>query len=415
MTLRLRFAVLLLSTALALPAASAQPAPTQADRPLATLSPDELEVLGPLLRTGTVSLVEFAMDGELPAVVIATEVDASPATLAAVVGDPRHYPDFMPALDAVNVHAEDAAQLSYSWAWETSLFTLRGDHAMQRFAPPEGHPEQGYRFVIRSTGGDLGVGRTVWRILPRGQGRSLLMSSCRMDFQDANYIARQLASTGPSLSRTVNIALGFATVLRARMEAERREGRVRTAVPRPGSEPARPAMDPLALERLVGRGDVMWVETTGTDLGRVMVLGAMHTPEGVTRTAMLDPAGFTQGFLQGARATVLERSPTETRFDWGIDLPLVGTSGQMLLRDTPGGRIQLDGVHGSLADARFRFETIARPYGTLVVTWGRFDPSEGFWLLRVVTNADAAFRPGLAGAAQLMLIRGLRTRLIRGV
>lgn len=394
--------------------AGAQRGPETADRALATFSPPELEAIEPLLRTGTVSLVEFAWGEDIPAVVVATEVDAPAAIVAQVVADPRRYPDFMPALDAVTVTAEEGSQISYAWRWQAAIFALRGNQVMQILAPPDDQPERGWRFVVRSTGGDLGEGRTVWRILPRGD-RALLITSSRMDFRDANYVARQLAAASQSMNRTVNIAMHFAMVLRTRIEAERRAGRPRAPLPAAEGEPERPPIDPLAVEALLDRGDLMWVETSGVDLGRIAVLGKMHTPEAVTRRAMLDPAGFTQGLVVGAHATVLEQRADETRFEWGIDLPFVGSSGQMLLAVRPDGRVHLDGVQGALARARWRFETVARPYGTLVVTWGRFDPADGVWLMRVVTDADGAFRPGLASATQLMMMRGLRTRLLRGI
>jgi hypothetical protein len=388
-------------------------APT--DQPLATFSPSEIDALAPLLRTGTVSLVGFAHEGEIPAVAIATVVDAPIDVVARVIGDPRHYPAFMPALDEVTVESETENQLAYRWAWRTSIFTLRGSNTMQHFAPPPEHPEMGHRFVVRSIGGDLGAGRTVWRVLPRGERQSLVMTSSRMDLRDANYIARQLAAAGTSMNRTVTIAINFAMLLRTRMEAERLAGHRRVLVTPPSGEPARPDVNAMTLESLLTRGDVMWVETSGDDLGAIAIFGAMHTPEATTRAAMLDPQGFTQGLVAGSHATVLERGPNGTRFEWGIDLPLVGTSGQMLLGETNGGRVHLDGIEGALASARWRFETIARPYGTLVVTWGRFDPGEGIWLLRVVAEADGAFKPGLGSATQLMMMRGLRTRLIRGI
>lgn len=399
-------------------AAAAQPPREQeADRPLATFTPRELAILAPLLRTGTVSLVEFAYDGELPAIVIATEVDAPAAEVARSVGDPRRYPEFMPALDEVRVDPvpEGAGLISYQWAWRAAMFTLRGTNVMQTFAPPADHPELGWRFVVRSTGGDLGSGRTVWRVLPRGPDRTLVMSSSRMDLRDANYIARQLSAASQSMNRTVNIAIAFAMVLRTRIEAERRAGRPRAPLPVESEEPERPAIDAVALEPLLGRGDVVWVETTGADLGRIAVIGAMHTPVARTRAAMLDPQGFTAGLVQGAHATVIGTGPDGTRFDWGLDLPLVGSSGRMRLREASDGRVHLDGIEGAFAQARWRFETIARPYGTLVVTWGRFDPADGLWLIRVVTEADPAFRPGIAGATQLMMLRGLRARLVRGI
>lgn len=414
-----RFAVLLAIACGLVPSsvpARAQVAPTQADRALATFTPAELAALAPLLRTGTVSLVEFAGEGQVPAVVIATEVHAPAADVARVIGDPGRYPEFMPALDEVTVESDAGGQLAYAWGWHTSVFTLRGTNTMQQYAPPRGHPEMGYRFVVRATGGDLGEGRTVWRVLPRGADRSLVMTSSRMDLQDANYLARQLSQGGSSINRTVNIAINFAMLLRTRMEAERRAGHTRPAIATPsGDDPERPVFDATRLERMFGRGDLMWVETSGDDLGRVAVIGAMHTQEPITRAAMLDPEGFTRGLLIGSHASVLERGPSGVRFEWGIDLPLVGTSGQMQLGEGADGRVHLDGVQGALSTARWRFETVARPYGTMVVTWGRFDPAEGLWLLRAVTDADGAFRPGLGGAAQLMLVRGLRSRLIRGI
>lgn len=388
---------------------------TPTDQPLATFGPQEIETLAPLLENGTVSLVGFAHEGEIPAVAIATLVEAPTSVVAQVIANPRNYPAFMPALDEVTVDTETDRQLAYRWAWQTSIFTLRGNNTMQHFAPPPDHPEMGHRFVVRSVGGDLGAGRTVWRVLPRGERQSLVMTSSRMDLRDANYIARQLAAAGTSMNRTVNIAINFAMLLRTRMESERLAGHVRAPITASMGEPVRPHMDATILEPLLGRGDLMWVETSGDDLGRIAIIGAMHTPLATTRAAMLDPQGFTQGLLVGSHATVLERTASGTRFEWGIDLPLVGTSGQMLLGEASGGRVHLDGVEGALASARWRFETVERPYGTLVVTWGRFDPGEGIWLLRVVGEADAAFKPGLASAAQLMMMRGLRTRLIRGI
>lgn len=393
--------------------AAAQPDPAQADRALATFTPAELALLEPLLANGTVSLVEFATAQTVPAVVIATEVDAPASVVADVISDPRRYPDFMPALDEVHLEAETADGLSYSWEWRTAIFTLRGTQAMQRYAPPPDHPEIGWRFVVRSTGGDLGAGRSVWRVLPRGD-RTLLITSSRMDLRDANYLARQLAAAGTSMNRTVNVSINFAMILRTRVEAERRAGRTRTPLVIAAGEPERPTVDARALGPLLGRGDLTWVETTGTDLGRVAVIGRVHTDVETTRAAMLDPEGFTASLVAGSSATVVDREGTTTRFRWGLDLPLVGTSGQMRLGEQePGGRMFLDGEEGALSHARWRFETLASgAAGTTVVSWGRFDPADGLWLLRVVSEADAAFRPGLATATQLMMIRGLRHRLL---
>ncbi len=84
----------------------------------------------------------------------------------------------------------------------------------------------------------------------------------------------------------------------------------------------------------------------------------------------------------------------------------------MTMRAEDDGLIHLDSTAGALRGASWRFETSARDYGTLVLTWGHFDLADGLWLIRLMTDADIAFRPGLSLAAQLMMVRGLRGRLL---
>lgn len=413
-----RFALGVLASLLVPLGASAQSAtPREADRALATFTPAELRQLGPLLDTGVVSLVEWAYGTELPAVVIACRVNAPPSVVANVIGDPAHYPDFMPALDAVSVTSDASSEgvrsLSYGWAWEASIFTLRGDNTMEIYTPPTDQPERGYRFVVRSTGGDLGVGRTVWRVLPDGAG-SLIMSSSRMDLRDANYIARSLAAASSSVNRSINVALAFSMVLRTRAEAERVSGHPRAHLATPTGDPPRPLIDPTAIEAMLMRGDLLWVESTdGTDQGRVVAMSRLPQSPDRVRSAILDPGGFTEGLLQGAHANILEATSEGTRFAWGIDLPLVGTSGEMRMSERDSGILCLDATEGALEGAAWRFELTPRDYGTLVMGWGTFDLGTGLWLVNVVQGADPSFRPGLSASAELMMVRGLRYRLAR--
>lgn len=383
----------------------------EADRPLATFTQSEVALLRPLLDSGVVSLVEFAYGDQIPAIVIACEIGAPADVVATVIGEPAHYPDFMPALDSVDVTSSEGDSQSYDWEWHTSIFTLRGANTMVRYPPPEGQADRGYRFVVRSEGGDLGTGRTVWRVIPEGPNRTLVMTSSRMDLRDANYIARQLAAASSTMNRSIHVALAFSMMLRTRAEAERRSGFAREAVAAAEGEPVEPTFDATVYEHLLERGDLMWVETSdGSDQGRVVGLGRIQTDEARTRAAILDPAGFTQGLLQGAHATMLP-SDDGTRFEWGIDLPLVGTTGIMHMSEHTDGILALDGESGALGGARWRFRTRPRDYGTLLLAWGRFDLGDGLWLVRVVQDADPAFRPGLSSSAELMMVRGLRTRL----
>lgn len=411
MSASLRAVVALASLSLAAPASAQSTA--EVDRPLVTFTPTELALLGDLLDTGVVSLVEFAYGTELPAVVLACRVEAPPDVVASVIGDPARYPEFMPALDEVSLEPEtETGALAYEWSWHAAIFTLHGENTMETYAPPEDHPERGYRFVVRSTGGDLGVGRTVWRVLPDGAGRSIVMSSSRMDLRDANYIARSLAAASSTVNRSVSVGLSFSMMLRTRAESERRVGHVRTPIATGTGEPARPAIDPIPLESMLLRGDLLWVETTdGSDQGLVWAVTRLPQTEDAVRAAIRDPGGFTNGLLSGAHANILESSEDRTRFEWGIDLPLVGTSGEMTMSERDDGTHCLDATSGALEGAAWRFAVTPRDYGVLLTSWGRFDLADGLWLIDVVEDADPSFRPGLSSSAELMMVRGLRTRL----
>lgn len=408
---------LLLTTGLLTAGVASAQEHSEADRALATFSAAELRQISPLLDGGVVSLVEWAYGTELPAVVLACRVHASPDVVAAVIGDPAHYPAFMPALDSVTVTSdamnEGVRSVSYGWTWEASIFTLHGDNTMEHYAPPEGEAARGHRFVVRSTGGDLGVGRTVWRILPDGDG-SIVMSSSRMDLRDANYIARSLAAASSTMNRSINVALAFSMMARTRAEAERRSGTSRAHLPAPSGEPERPSFDATRIEALLMRGDLMWVETTdGTDQGRVVAFTRLSQDPARVSAAILDPGGFANGMLSGAHANVLETTATSTRFEWGIDLPLVGTSGEMRMTAREDGILCLDATDGALEGAAWRYFAQPRDYGTLLTAWGTFDLASGLWLVDVVQGADPSFRPGLSASAELMMVRGLRYRLDR--
>lgn len=411
---RVALSVVVLSLSVVAAPALGQPAATEADRPLVTFTPAELRLLAPLLDTGVVSLVEFAYGTDLPAVVLACRIEAPPDVVADVIGNPARYPEFMPALDEVTLEPRaETGALAYGWSWHAAIFTLHGLNTMETYAPPADHPERGYRFVVRSTGGDLGVGRTVWRVMPDGAGRSIVMSSSRMDLRDANYIARSMAAASSTVNRAVNVGLSFSMMLRTRAEAERRSGFARALIPTATGEPTRPTIDPVPLEAMLLRGDLLWVETTdGSDQGVVLAFGRMHNPEEAVRTAIRDPGGFTRGLLSGAHANILEETSDGTRFEWGIDLPLVGTSGEMTMSERADGTHCLDATSGALSGAAWRFALTVRDYGVIMTSWGRFDLGDGLWLIDVVEDADPSFRPGLSSSAELMMVRGLRARLM---
>jgi hypothetical protein len=99
-----------------------------------------------------------------------------------------------------------------------------------------------------------------------------------------------------------------------------------------------------------------------------------------------------------------------TRFEWGIDLPLVGVNGHMHMTDD-GAITSIDAVEGALEGGRWRFEATPVTRDAAMITgWARFDLADSTWLLRSMINTDPYLGLGMTAASEVMLVRALRSR-----
>ena len=279
---------------------------------LGTLSPDERKLLAPYLAQGPVILTEFQnQQTDLPAVIYAARIYAPAETVADVIGKPASYPQFMTALTGVDIKSTNGRMTAFDWTWGVSLFSMTGQNVMTTYP---GTPELGYRFDIRTFGGELGTGRVMWRVYPEGPNRSLIVFSSRLDMRDAYYITRQLSKEGSAVNRTINVAVAMVTLLEIKEEAETRSGSHVSA--KFAAKPlARPYVDMNRLRRLLGRGDLVFMDLDGQTLQSVTVVGRSGATVNRVRRVMLDPEIFGQSLLHGNCAEVVERTDDGVRFE----------------------------------------------------------------------------------------------------
>jgi len=374
---------------------------------LGTLNERERELLAPHLDTGPVLLTEFQnRQTDLPAIIYAARVEAPARTVAGVIAHPQEYPSFMQALESVDVKSVHGQMMAFDWTWGVTLFSLTGHNVLTAFP---GDPERGYRYEIRTMGGELGIGRVVWRIYPDGPKRSVVVFSSRLDMRNANYITRQLASEGNAVNRTINVAVAAVTLLEVKAEAERRAGTHSTkkAKPKPLT---RPDVDMRALANLLRRGDLVFMDLDGNTLQQVAVVGRAGASIGRVRRVMLDPEEFGQSILHGSCAKVVDRSDEGLRFEWEIPIPLLHVGGEMILRPSPT-VIAVDGISGTLSRGRWRFDTYRYPGGEAgVIGWASFDPADSPKLIRKLIAGNTHFSHGFVAATQLSVMRSLRGR-----
>lgn len=380
----------------------------QKDR-LDGLSKDDLTRLEPELGRGPVALIEFAdMErDQLPAVNIVVPIRASSSTVTQVLTDPANFPHFMPTLDRVDIVAKHDSSIVYDWAFNLALLRMRGRNLMTVYPAPKAKPDAGTRITIDSQEGDLGRGRMLFRVHPHGAD-SLLVVSLRLDLRDANFVARQIAKAARSVNRSANIALAFSMALHTQLESERREPRTRAALPSAAFH--KPDVDMQRLIPLLNRGDLLFFETQGKSLEQISVLGMVMQNEAKVQHVMRDAKAFGSSLVPGSKAEIVAHKDALTTFDWAIDLPLVGVSGQMQLLDQ-GKKLSIEATQGALQGGRWLFEvTPVAPEATLVTGWAHFGFDNTTWLLEKLVSADAYLGHGMVGASELMLMRAVRSR-----
>jgi hypothetical protein len=400
----------LLLCALASRVARADAVPTEAlNQRLDALDEEERVLLAPLLERGPVALVELVKDETLPAVLVATYVDAPADQVAKIISNPKDYPKFMRTLDHVEVLSQNATQTAYKWTWQTGVLFLEGENRMTSFPPPAGHPEIGHRISVKSERGQLGEGRLMWRVFPAGEKRCLMMMAMRVDMREANFVMRQLEAAAKSVNRSVNLALCYVMVLGTKREAEKRSGlpdSTRQAQVTFGP----PTLDLLKLKKLLSRADLLLMELTPKGLGKLSVVGRTGMLKSAVRPVMTEPETFGKSLVPGSYTRVTKRQGAQKTFEWGINLPLIGTSGVMNMEEQ-GETLHIDAVEGALKGGKWRFETPTLPGGEAVVLgYSTFDITKTTWLIEKIAALDPSMGHGLAAASQVMMLRALRKR-----
>jgi hypothetical protein len=377
---------------------------------LETLDDKERVVLQPLLERGLVSLVEFAQGDMLPAILVAGYVDAPAEQVASVISHPADYPKFMKTLDSVQMLSESPTQNAYKWTWQTAgVLFLEGENRMTILAPPKGKPDQGYRISIKSERGQLGEGRLMWRVLPAGKKRSFVSLGLRIDMRDANYVMKKLDAASRSINRSINIALAHVMLLGTKKEAERQAG---STFALPATVPFdAPQLELEKLKPILDRADLLMMELTPSGLGKLTMIGRGGATPAELNHVMTDPDTFGKSLVQGSYTRVTKTEGKTKTFEWGVDLPLVGTSGKMTMTADPD-VVAIDAIDGALKGGRWRFTTPKLASGEgVVVGYSQFDVTKSSWLVEKIAGIDPAMGHGLAAATQVMMLRALRKRV----
>ena len=385
---------------------------------LTALSTSERALLAPMLKDGPIVMAPFYDTAlRLPSVTVAFNAPLSACKVYKMLAKPEDYPSFMPALSSTKVTARHKNSVAYDWHWFFAIFNLKGTSFMTRSVPRSSKAP--YRVEIRNTGGDLGVGRMLWRIYPAGPGSSVVTLSARFDMRESNFVTEKLAAGGATVVRTIAISLTTVMALGARAEAYKRNGKPFQKKRKDKSKKplTRPDVNPDTIHQLLARGDLVTLKLNGDDLEQINVIGRSGYPLAETRKVLTTPEEFGKALIKGSTTKVLEKNEAGTLFEWRVPVPLMSVWGKMRAKVDANegkklGKIHFSGVEGGLKSGRWHFDTHVFPWGeSAIVGWGLFDPAESAALIRAVIAGDKHFSHGLAASMEVMIMRSLRTRL----
>lgn len=368
----------------------------------------ELALLEPFITQGPVALIEFKGEAELPAIIFGAQIHAPAREVVQVLTDPAAFPNFMPALDKVKVLSRSSQRINYAWHWQTALFAMDGQSKMTILPPPKDQPNRGHRIAIDNLEGDLGTGRMMWRVTPVDARTSLVVFSSRMDLRKANWVTRQLNSGKRSINRTINIALSWGMLRGIQRASEAKAGNTRLGAKRKAL--SAPPVNTRELAALLNRGDLVLIDMRGETLQQVATVGRMFRPYKTMHKVMQDPTLFGPALVPGAFVDILDKKGNHIDFRWGIDLPLIGTGGEMRFENR-GSLFTVEATKEALKGGQWHFVPVNLPWTEgAVITYGNFDPATASWLVKAFISSNSDLSHGIVIGSQVMVTRAIRSR-----
>ncbi len=364
-------------------------------------NPGELAAAKTLIDRGVVALVEPSPGPTKANILLLGKVRAPAKTAYQVVATPERYPEFMGALDEVEVTSRRGRALVYRWQWKMGGVHWRGLSAMAQ-APPHDIAVQ----IMRS---DLGTGRFRWHFYPEPDGTSLIAESLALDLSSGHRVIRWLTGRGAAMSSSVTLTLGIVLLEGSRQRARQLAGSQAPARATPPTSPAglSPA-EVAALSPLLDRGAVVLLESnTDGSFRQAVVVEAIDAP----RQRVLDVLHHPERW-QAAVPVISDLEITGRHGDAidariAMNLSIFEVDGTV--RITPGSDgVELRGTGGGLAQLRLRFRLTSLPDGrTVLQSTGRSRAAQAAFFLRQLVRSEPNFEHGLNSAAQLLFVRGL--------
>lgn len=396
----LRFALALLAAPALAHAQTLPPSPR-----IEALGPDTVAALTGLSAPGAAALVFFPDGGPQARTTVAVRVEAPAAVVRRALLDAGRWPEFMPALSRVEQTARFGRRAAYRFDVAAGLLTVHATTAITE--------RSARRIDLDVDASDFGPAGARWELIPQGPAHTLLVLTSWSDPAQGHWLFRQAASSDPSATAGMNVAVDLTLALSLARRARALAGAPTPARPEPwtddGGALAAPTPGPwMALHpryytmvfALTPDGAVRAVNVTGQTWGSAAEVLARvrdvsryrdHLP-GVRASSWTAPSAGDAP----ARAHLLLRTPFEAG-EGDVERRLEGP-----------GTVYIEGRSGELAGSRWRWDVTADPArGTFLSLTGVPSAATATLLTRAVSAREPFLVPGATALRQLVWLRGM--------
>lgn len=381
-------------------ASSSALAQTPAQR-LEGLTPEDLRLAGPLAARGVVGLVSRPDDGPGARVTVLVPVNAPVATVHAVLADASQWPTFMPALRSVELLSRAGNRAAWRFGSTGPMLDVNAVCTVRELGPR--------RVDFGLTEGEFGPAGARWDLYDDGPGRTLMAVTSWSDPSQGHWLIRQAASSNPSATAGMNLAVDTSLALAIARRASVLSGH---------AAPLRPASVAAPIGELAALPQGPWVELTR----RVYVVVFSLNPDGAVAqiavagqagvapevvTARIDDVGGYPQHIPGVRGAQRDGGTAlSPRFRVNFGGAWESGGGTVERTHPTADTVLLRGLDGELTDSRWRWDVSRDPGGaTVVQVAGGVDRDLASLFTRVAVSREPYLLAGIAALRRLVTLR----------
>ncbi len=386
-------------------------APTVAQAQLAraarieALTADTLAALTEMSAPGAAALVFFPDGGAQARTTVAVRVDAPMEILRRALLDAERWPEFMPALTRVEQTARFGRRAAYRFDIAAGVLNVHANTAITE--------RSARRIDLDVDASDFGPAGARWELIPQDRNHTMLVLTSWSDPAQGHWLFRQAATSDPSATAGMNVAVDLTLTLALARRARSLAGTPTPVRPAAGSDDGASLPGPVP-----GR----WMALHPRYYTMVFAL----TPEGAVRTinvtgqtfgpaaevvARIRDVSHYREHLPGVRASTWNALPNDIDSARGhllLRTPFDAGEGDVERRLEGASTVFIDGRSGELAASRWRWDVSSDPVrGTFLSLTGVPNAATATLLTRAVSAREPFLVPGAAALRQLVWLRSM--------